>query len=110
MTVAPKSLPPDELQLQNESLQLWGAVTKAILAKQFSKATSLKQDLEEQQRERARERERTGEVWKPVFFEQPTGNGGKPQLTAKGREVLQLAQRGEWSLAGVLDGSSSLDS
>jgi len=95
--VAPKSLPPDDMQLENESLQLWGDVTKAILAKQFSKATTVKQELEERQREKARERERTGEVWKPVFFEQVTGNGGKPQLSAKGQEVLKRAQEGDWS-------------
>ncbi len=110
LTVAPKSLPPDELQLDNESLQLWGGVTKAILDKQYSKATAVKQELEEGQRDKARARERTGEVWKPVFFEQVTGNGGRPQLSAKGEEVLLRAQRGEWSMAGILEGSSSLDS
>jgi len=88
--------------LPNESLRLWGDVTKAILAKQYSKATALKQELEERQREKARERDRKGEVWKPVFFEQATHPAGKPTLTEKGREVLRRAQRGEWSLEGVL--------
>ncbi len=110
LTVAPKSLPPEAQQLENESLQLWGGVTKAILAKQYSRATTVKQELEEQQREKARERERSGEVWKPVFFAQVTGNGGKPQLSAQGQEVLQRAQKGEWSMAGIVEGSSSLDS
>jgi oxysterol-binding protein-related protein 9/10/11 len=99
--VAPKSLPPPEQQLENESLQLWGKVTEAILAKQYSKATSLKVELEEQQREKARERERTKATWKPVFFEQVTGNAGKPQLTEIGNRVLQMAQRAEWDLGGV---------
>ncbi|AEO59907.1 hypothetical protein MYCTH_2308567 [Thermothelomyces thermophilus ATCC 42464] len=102
LNVAPKVLPPPEKQLPHESLQLWGEVTKAILAKQFSRATTLKQELEEAQREKARERERKGETWKPVFFEQATDKAGKPSLTDKGREVLNRAQRGDWSMDGIL--------
>ncbi len=102
-------LPPDEKQLANESLQLWGEVTKAIHAKQFSQATVIKQELEENQRVKARERERAGEVWQPVFFVQVTGNGGKPELTDKGRQVLERAQKGDWDMDGILDGASSLD-
>ncbi|KAK3321645.1 hypothetical protein B0H66DRAFT_574210 [Apodospora peruviana] len=103
LSVAPKVLPPDEQQLENESLHLWGDVTKAIHSRQFSQATVLKQELEERQREKAREREKNGEVWKPVFFEQVTDKGGKPQLTEKGREVLKRAQNGEWKLDGILE-------
>jgi len=66
-------------------------------------------ELEEQQREKARERERTGEVWKPVFFEQAVGNGGKPLLSDKGRQVLERAQRGEWSMAGIVDAETCLN-
>lgn len=95
-------LPPSEKQLPNESLQLWGEVTKAILAKQFSRATTVKQELEEAQREKARERERTKETWKPVFFEQATDKAGKPSLTDKGREVLNRAQKGDWSMDGII--------
>ncbi|KAL1871032.1 hypothetical protein VTK73DRAFT_2305 [Phialemonium thermophilum] len=102
LSVAPKQLPPEEKQLENESLRLWGGVTRAIHAKQFSKATALKQDLEEAQREKARERERTGAVWQPVFFDKVTDKGGKPELTEKGREVLRRAQKGEWDLDGIL--------
>ncbi|KIH93444.1 hypothetical protein SPBR_04191 [Sporothrix brasiliensis 5110] len=103
LTVAQKVIPPDDQQLKNESLQLWGEVTKAILAKQFSKATSIKQELEESQREKARERERTGIAWNPVFFTQVTGNGGKPELSEKGRQVLERAQNGDWSMVGIVD-------
>ncbi|MDA4133345.1 MAG: cytochrome P450, partial [Thaumarchaeota archaeon] len=46
LSVAPKSLPPLEKQLPNESLRLWDGVTKAILSKQFSKATAIKVELE----------------------------------------------------------------
>ncbi|KAK4157686.1 hypothetical protein C8A00DRAFT_39966 [Chaetomidium leptoderma] len=102
LTVAPKILPPFEKQLPNESLQLWGGVTKAIVAKQFSRATTVKQELEEAQREKARERERKGEAWAPVFFQQATDKAGKPSLTEKGREVLNRAQKGDWSMDGIL--------
>jgi hypothetical protein len=100
--VAPKVLPPPELQLPNESLQLWGEVTKAILAKQYSRATAVKQELEEYQRQKARERDRAGEKWKPVFFEQATDKAGKPSLSEKGRELLNRAQKGDWSLEGIV--------
>lgn len=102
LSVAPKVLPPTEKQLPNESLQLWGEVTKAIVAKQFSRATTVKQELEEAQREKAREREKKGETWTPVFFDQATDKAGKPALTEKGREVLKRAQVGDWSMEGIL--------
>lgn len=91
-----------EQQLENESLQLWGGVTKAIHSKQFSQATTLKQELEEAQREKARQREKSGEAWKPIFFEQVTDKGGKPELTEKGREVLKRAQNADWNIEGIL--------
>ena len=100
--MAPKVLPPVEQQLPNESLQLWGEVTKAIMAKQYSRATTVKQELEEAQREKARERERNGETWKPIFFEQATDKAGKPALTEKGREVLNRSQKGDWNMEGIL--------
>ncbi|CAM1504249.1 Fc.00g018400.m01.CDS01 [Cosmosporella sp. VM-42] len=102
LNVAPKVLPPKEKQLPNESLTLWGGVTDAIHAKQFSKATQVKVELEEDQREKARQREINNETWQPVFFQHVTGNGGKPELTEKGRQVLEKAQQNEWSLEGVL--------
>ncbi|KAK4231970.1 putative oxysterol-binding protein [Podospora fimiseda] len=102
LNVAPKVLPPQEKQLPNESLQLWREVTNAILAKQFSKATTVKQELEEAQREKARQRESKGETWAPAFFVQATDKTGIPSLTEKGREVLKRAQVGNWDLDGVL--------
>ncbi|KAJ4403293.1 hypothetical protein N0V82_010680 [Gnomoniopsis sp. IMI 355080] len=102
LSVAPKSLPPLDEQLDHESLKLWSGVTEAIHSKQFSKATTIKQDLEEAQREKAREREKAGIEFKPVYFEQVTGNGGKPELTEKGREVLRRAQKGDWSMDGIV--------
>ncbi|OBR16114.1 Oxysterol-binding family protein [Colletotrichum higginsianum IMI 349063] len=102
LSVAPKVLPPKEKQLENESLTMWGGVTEAIHSKQFSRATQVKVELEERQRELARERERTGEVFKPVFFEQVTDQGGKPELTEKGREVLARAQKADWDMSGIV--------
>jgi hypothetical protein len=101
LNIAPKIVPPQEQQAPNESLKLWSGVTNAIHAKQFSKATQVKLDLEEAQREKARQREAKGEVWTPVFFEHPTGNGGKPGLTAKGQAVIEKAQKADWSLEGI---------
>lgn len=83
-------------------MQLWSEVTKAIHSRQFSRATTVKQELEEAQREKAREREKNGDTWQPVFFGQVTDKGGKPELTEKGREVLRRAQVGEWSMDGIL--------
>lgn len=102
LEVAPKIVPPAETQAPNESLALWSGVTNAILAKQFSQATNVKVELEEAQREKARQREANNETFQPVFFQHVTGNGGQPDLTEKGREVLERAQKANWSLEGVL--------
>ncbi|KAM0262495.1 hypothetical protein ACHAQJ_001749 [Trichoderma viride] len=102
LNVAPKVLPPSEQMLPNESLRLWSGVTDAILSKQYSKATEVKVALEEAQREKARKREQNNETWQPVFFEHVVGNGGKPDLTEKGRQVLDLAQKSEWNIEGIL--------
>ncbi|KAI1324242.1 oxysterol-binding family protein [Xylariaceae sp. FL0255] len=102
LTVATKSLPPMEKQADNESLKLWDGVTQAILAKQFSKATHVKMELEERQREKARERERKKEPFVPKFFKQVTDKGGRPELTDKGRELLARSQKQDWNLDGIL--------
>lgn len=102
LNVAPKILPPEEKQAPNESLTLWGGVTRAILSKQYSQATQVKVELEEAQREKARQREKNNETWQPVFFQHATGNGGKPELTDKGKAVLEKAQKAEWELDGLL--------
>lgn len=101
LSVAPKCLPPVEQMLEHESLRQWAPVTEAIMAKQFALATQKKVEIEERQRELARERERASVEWTPAYFAQVTGNGGKPELTDKGREVLARAQREEWSMEGI---------
>ncbi|OAA73318.1 Oxysterol-binding protein [Cordyceps fumosorosea ARSEF 2679] len=102
LQVAPKILPPADRQAPNESLTLWGGVTEAIHARQFSRATTLKQELEEAQRVKARERERAGQTHSPVYFSHAVGNEGQPELTEKGREVLERSQKGDWSLDGII--------
>ncbi|KAK6223863.1 hypothetical protein LQW54_000007 [Pestalotiopsis sp. IQ-011] len=102
LNVASKILPPKEKQAESESLALWDGVTQAISAKQFSKATTVKQELEEKQREKARTRERNNETWQPVFFSQVTDKGGKPDLSEKGRQVLDRIQNNDWSLDGIV--------
>lgn len=103
LEVAGKVVPPREKQKEYESLTLWSGVTDAIHNKQFSQATNVKLDLEERQREKARERERTGETFQPQFFQQVTGNGGQPELTEKGQEVLRRAQEGNWSIDDLVE-------
>ncbi|KAK8055028.1 hypothetical protein PG993_000255 [Apiospora rasikravindrae] len=101
LEMAAKNLPPMEKQAENESLVLWDGVTQAINSKQFSKATTVKQELEEKQREKAREREKNNVTWQPIFFSQVTDKGGKPELSEKGRQVLERIQKGDWSLEGI---------
>ena len=102
LSVATKSLPPKEKQAENESLRMWDGVTQAILSRQYSKATTVKVELEERQREKARERERTNAPFQPVFFTQVTDRAGRPDLTDKGRQVLERAQKNEWDLDGIV--------
>lgn len=96
--VAPKILPPPEVQLPNESLRFWSGVTEAIHSRQFSRATNLKQELEERQRQKAKEREETGTTWQPRFFTGSVTPLGRPELTEEGREVLKNLQEGKWDL------------
>jgi hypothetical protein len=98
LTVAPKILPPTSQQLPNESLRFWSGVTEAITARQFSRATSLKTELEERQRAKAKEREEKGVEWQPRFFVGAVTPLGKPELTEDGKEVLRGLQEGRWEL------------
>jgi oxysterol-binding protein-related protein 9/10/11 len=96
--VEPKILPPDEVQLPNESLKFWSGVTEAITSRQYSRATTLKQELEERQRQKAKERETTGTTWKPRFFSGATTPLGKPELTEEGKMVLKGLHEGMYEL------------
>lgn len=99
LSVAPKLLPPPTAQLPNESLRFWSSVTEAINSRQYSRATALKQELEERQREKAKEREESGATWTPRFFTGATSPLGKPELTDEGREALKALQEDRWELS-----------
>ncbi|KAJ5738274.1 hypothetical protein N7493_001429 [Penicillium malachiteum] len=95
---ATKDLPPDEEQLSNESLKFWGEVTDAIVGKQFTQATKLKQEIEERQRQRAAERKEQDVEWQPRFFTGAVTPLGKPELTEEGQKVLQGIRDGKYAL------------
>lgn len=95
---ATKILPPAEEQLSNESLKFWSDVTTAIMDKQFTQATKLKQDIEERQRQLAAERKEKQMEWKPRFFTGAVTPLGKPELTEEGQKALQGIRAGEYAL------------
>ncbi|KAJ5162439.1 Oxysterol-binding protein [Penicillium capsulatum] len=98
LTPVTKITPPSEQQLSNESLKFWSEVTDAIVDKQFTQATKLKQDIEERQRQRATERKDEGVEWKPRFFTGAVTPLGKPELTPEGQKALQGIRTGEYGL------------
>lgn len=98
LSIAPKIIPPQTAQLENESLRFWGGVTEAIKSKQFSRATSIKQELEEAQRRKAKERETNNETWSPRYFTGSVTPLGQPELSDEGKKVLQALQEGKWDI------------
>ncbi|KAB8236727.1 hypothetical protein BDV23DRAFT_145861 [Aspergillus alliaceus] len=93
-----KSVPPEEIQLSNESRKFWSSVTQAILDKNYSQATKYKQDIEEKQRQKAAERQATSETWRPRFFTDAVTPLGKPELTEEGRKALEGLRIGDYCL------------
>ncbi|CAI6338443.1 unnamed protein product [Periconia digitata] len=85
----PKNIPPLEQQLPNESRKFWENVTNAIVNKQYSLATTLKQEIEENQRNKAAERKTSNKEWQPRFFTGAVTPAGKPDLTKDGEEALK---------------------
>ncbi|KAJ8605060.1 hypothetical protein MRB53_041533 [Persea americana] len=96
---APKTCPPLDAQLPNESRRFWNDVTEAILQKQYSQATTYKQHLEERQRQRAAERAQAGREWAPRFFTTVVEPDGRPALSEEGRNVLAKLKQGDYQLA-----------
>ncbi|KAF2198613.1 oxysterol-binding protein-like protein [Delitschia confertaspora ATCC 74209] len=94
----PKIIPPMEEQLPNESRKFWQKVTDAISNKQYSLATTLKQELEERQRQKAAERKDRGAEWQPRFFTGSVTPVGKPDLTKDGEEALKGLHTGNFKL------------
>ena len=84
--------------LPNESRKVWEGVTEAITSKQFSKATHLKQEIEERQRVKAAERAEKNEEWKPRFFVAPALAAGQPALNADGELVMKNLQMGKFDI------------
>ena len=95
---ATKIVPPEEEQLSNESRKFWSGVTTAILDKQYSQATKLKQDIEERQRRKAAERQQNNETWQPRFFTSAVTSSGKPDLTEDGNRAIQGISNGDYKL------------
>ena len=87
LTVIPKSCLPSETQLPLESRIVWKEVTNLILAKEYSKATKLKQGIEARQRKDAAARKERNEDWVPKYFV-TEDLGGRAALTREGRETL----------------------
>ena len=93
-----KFVPPVDDQLPNESRKFWSGVTEAILSKQYSLATQLKQELEERQREKAADRKARNVEWQPRFFTGATTPIGKPDLTKDGEDVLKGLHMNQFKL------------
>ena len=93
-----KIVPPYEEQQLNESRRFWKPVTEAILSKQYSTATTRKQELEEKQRERAASRQKDSKTWNPRFFTTVTENDGRPELSEIGKGAMQGLYEGNYHL------------
>ncbi|PUU75759.1 hypothetical protein B9Z19DRAFT_310504 [Tuber borchii] len=94
----PKTCPPPDAMLPNESRMMWEGVTEAIHAKDYSRATQLKSEIEERQREKAAARATEGVEWRPRFFEAPTLAAGRPRLSADGEKALKGLHTGDYKL------------
>lgn len=83
----PKQCPPTSQQLEGESRKVWDPVTKLILAREYTRATRQKTDIEDQQRKKAAGRAASGEPFVPVYFTVPCD--GRPGLTVAGEAMLR---------------------
>jgi len=94
----PKSCPPPDQQLPNESRTFWAEVTTAINEKRFGDATRIKQDLEQVQRDKAAKRKELSAEFQPRFFTSVTESSGKPELTAYGKLALKGLDEGKYGI------------
>ncbi|KAG0132968.1 hypothetical protein HOY82DRAFT_642002 [Tuber indicum] len=94
----PKTCPPPNAMLPNESRKMWEGVTEAIHARDYSRATQLKSEIEERQREKAAARAAEGVEWKPRFFEAPALAAGRPRLSVDGEKALKGLHTGDYKL------------
>ncbi|KAK3207383.1 hypothetical protein GRF29_103g870132 [Pseudopithomyces chartarum] len=98
LSIVPKTIPAIEEQLPNESRKFWEGVTNAIVNKQYSLATTLKQEIEDKQRKKAAERKENGTEWQPRFFTGAVTPIGRPDLTKDGEEALKRLHEGNNTL------------
>ena len=94
----PKLVPPEEDQLPNESRKFWSGVTNAIINKQFSQATNLKQEIEERQRQQAADRKARNIEWRPRFFTENMSATGQATLTLHGEKAIEGLQTEHFKL------------
>jgi hypothetical protein len=85
--------------LPNESRKMWQGVSDAIHAKDFTRATQLKCEIEDRQREKAVARATAKIEWKPRFFEAPALAAGQPTLSKEGELALTGLHTGKYALA-----------
>jgi hypothetical protein len=93
LNVIPKECLPEEGELPLESRRVWRDVTAAIHAKEFSRATKMKQGIEAQQRKAAATRKEQNEEWIPTYFVMDD-DGGRPHLSDEGRKMLETVYSG----------------
>jgi oxysterol-binding protein-related protein 9/10/11 len=74
--------------LPTESRMVWKEVTELIHAKEFSRATKVKQNIEAKQRRDAALRNERNQEWVPKYFVRDA-IGGRADLTREGREMLE---------------------
>jgi oxysterol-binding protein-related protein 9/10/11 len=89
----PKDCPPQDQQLPLESRKVWTDVTAAIHAKEYSKATKVKQGIEARQRREAAARKEQSQEWTPRYFVMED-NGGRAVLSREGEEMLDSVVKG----------------
>jgi oxysterol-binding protein-related protein 9/10/11 len=94
----PKTVPPMEKQLANESQRFWKDVTIAIKSKQYALATKLKIQIEDRQRAKAAERKEQDKEWQPRFFTGAVTPVGKPELTEDGETAIKGLHEDKWDL------------
>lgn len=93
LRVIPKELIPIDEQYAMESRMVWKDVTALIEAKDFAKATKMKQNIEAKQRKDAAARKERNEEWVPKFFVLED-LGGRSKLTREGWDMLETVYAG----------------
>jgi hypothetical protein len=77
---------------------MWEGVTEAIHAKEYTRATHLKCEIEERQREKAAARAASGVEWTPRFFQASPSAAGRPKLSVDGEKALKGIHTGNYEL------------